>query len=148
MGSAELSKGQKVLLAVLNATIDEKGNRMFIIDDKAKVHLLMYLVQEKAGINLGYKFEMIYGAPYSSEVEKDLENLAKKGLIRILPVPSRRSVELYPDAVMLTKEGAKVAEEVSKEVWEELKNTLIANPKFLRNFKKYGLEALLTYLEK
>lgn len=93
---------------------------------KRKVHELVYLLQEKYGVNMGYRF---YGnPPISKDLDDKLEQLVEKGYLRVLYVVGENYLTLYKPYYKLTKKGEKIAskKDIAKKDIEKIE-TLVSD---------------------
>ncbi|RLE60417.1 MAG: hypothetical protein DRJ35_03315 [Thermoprotei archaeon] len=93
-------------------TLDKKLLYLFYVYGKAlskkRVHELVYLLQEKYGVKLGFKF---YGnPPLSMDLDERLSSLVEKGYLKVLYVVGENYLTLYKPYYKLTEKGEKIAE--------------------------------------
>lgn len=75
---------------------------------KRRIHQLVYELQTKYGVNLGFSF--LGPPPYSHELEERLESLVSKGLLKKFYVVGSSYTTLYKPFYAVTDKGAKAVE--------------------------------------
>jgi len=75
---------------------------------KRKIHQLVYDLQERYRVNLGFRFAG--QPPYSQDLEARLENLVEKGFIKKVYVVGSSFTTLYKPYYALTEKGQKAIE--------------------------------------
>ncbi|RLE57985.1 MAG: hypothetical protein DRJ40_01910 [Thermoprotei archaeon] len=113
--STQLSQRQKLLLYLISVAKE--------IENLYRLHLLTLLLA-KRGIDLGYRFLDTGEAVYSPELHRDLKQLIELGLVEEVLVLSRKYHELYDKVYRVTQKGAKLCEEVSREISEDVRKKL------------------------
>lgn len=93
-------------------TLDKKLLYLFYVYGKAlskkRVHELVYILKEKYGVKLPFKF---YGnPPLSMDLDEKLSSLVERGYLKVLYVVGENYLTLYKPYYKLTERGEKIAE--------------------------------------
>jgi len=120
----------KLLLLVIKYLGNVKG--------RTRLQKILYLLKEQFGFEIAYKFMPYYYGPYASELQNDIDILARLGLVDV-------TVNFLDDGRFyyehrLTDQGKKIAEDFEKTLQEEQIRQL---KKALAKLKRYDLEHLV-----
>ncbi|MEM4790367.1 MAG: hypothetical protein QXQ60_00050 [Thermofilum sp.] len=75
---------------------------------KRRIHQLVYELQTKHGVNLGFKF--LGSPPYSQDLEERLESLVSKGFLKKLYIVGSAYTTLYKPFYAVADKGVKAIE--------------------------------------
>ena len=93
-------------------TLDRKLLYLFYLYGRAlsrrKVHQLIYDLQSRYGVNLGFRFTG--SPPFSQELDEKLESLVSRGYLKKLYLVGGSYTTLYKPFYAITERGAKVVE--------------------------------------
>ncbi|GEM_PF-1389374 len=85
---------------------------------KRRLHELVYLLENKYGVKLGFKF---YGRPpISKELDDLVSTLVEEGLVETLYVVGENYLTLYKPYYKLSEKGREAVAELSAELEEKL----------------------------
>jgi len=86
--------------------------------DRRNLHVHLYKLIKKTGLNFDFKF---YGKPpFSPDIERRVEELIEKGLVRRLFVVGPAYTTLYREYVKLSEEGKELLDSLPSKGFEEV----------------------------
>lgn len=92
--------------------------RLRVISGRTRFQKIVFLLENRDGVSLGYHFIPYYYGPYSSELQLEIDMLEASGLIQVVP----ENGNLYVHG--LTDNGDQVAADVERRMESSERETL------------------------
>ena len=89
---------------------------------RTRLQKITYLLKEKYGFDLSYKFMPYYYGPYADDVQNTIDTLSRLDIIKVEPVFLGEGRLLYVHT--LTERGKQLTNEVEREIPKEEKEKL------------------------
>jgi len=87
------------------------------VKGRTRFQKFVYLLKEKYGLELSYKFMPYYYGPYSDDLQSDIDILSRLDIINVEPVSLFEGRVLYVHT--LTDKGKYLAKKIEKEIPNE-----------------------------
>jgi len=92
------------------------------VKGRTRFQKIIYLLKEKYGIDLSYRFMPYYYGPYSDDMQSDIDMLSLLDLLKVEVVSLGEGVLRYEHN--LSPKGSEVAEEIEKQLSSNQKRQL------------------------